>query len=256
MTIEYVNKELIRDLSFLSTPKIYYSYIALRDYLSSVYLNNLSLYLERDYSWVERITDSNNSDPVNAYTYRLFLKKHQDVNLVEERLKDIEEPFVINHNAKVRSDALLTLIMAASTGMEVFLFISLFGTALIMGIISFSYYSEDKKNIATLVCLGARLDDVNDIYCMENILIGIISFIISIVLAPLLELLINYIVGSFTRFHNIIKIPIMRFMNIPFGLIIVVFISTLTVAILSTMLPILFSKKISLKEELKDEWLQ
>lgn len=244
---------VVKDLSFLSTPKLYYSHVALRDYLSDIYLNNLSTYFSKDYSWVDRITESHDSDEVNAYTYRLFLKNYQEVPNMIEKLSAIKEPFSYSCSSITRTDALLSLINAATTGMELFLIITLIGTALIMGIVSFSFYSEDKKTIAILSCLGAKMDNINDIYCIENMMIGLIAFLVSIILSPLLQLLINFIVFKMAGFSNIISIPFMRFIDIPFGLPLVIFVGTIFVSIVATMLPISFSKKISLKEELKDE---
>lgn len=244
---------VVKDLNFLSTPKLYYSHVALSDYLSNIYLNNLSTFFSKDYSWADRIMESHDSDEVNAYTYRLFLKNYQDVTRVVEMLSVIKEPYSFSCPSLTRTEALITLINAATTGMELFLIITLIGTALIMGIVSFSFYSEDKKRIAILSCLGAKMDSINDIYCIENMMIGLIAFAISIILSPLLELLINHLVFKFTNFSNIISIPFMRFIDIPFGLPLIIFVGTIFVSIIATILPISFSKKISLKEELKDE---
>ena len=170
---------VVKDLSFLSTPKIYYSYVGLKDYLSLIYLNNLSDYFSTDYSWIDRIEDSSPSDEINSYTYRLFLKDYRFISDVESFISNIKEPLTIDCPSLTRTEALLGLINAATTGMELFLVITLLGTALIMGIVSFSYYSEDKKMIAILSCLGAKMDDINDIYCTENIMIGLLAFLIS-----------------------------------------------------------------------------
>ena len=97
------------------------------------------------------------------------------------------------------------------------------------------------------------MDDINDIYCTENVLIGLIAFIISILLSPLLQVVINMIVNNFTGFNNIVIIPFMKFKGIPFGFPLIVLTGTLLVCLFATLLPISFSKKISLKEELKDE---
>ena len=244
---------VVDDLSFLSTPKIYYSYLALKDYLSVVYLNNLSTYFGKDISWVNRIDECSGADMLSSYSYRLFLKDYTLVNTIEDEINNVGEPFDITCSSLTRTNALIGLIDAATTGMEVFLIIALLGTSLIMGIVSFSFYSEDKKTIAILVCLGGKMSDVNDIYCTENLIIGITAFAISIAISPLLQLLINWIIKSFIGFDKLIKIPFKSFFNIPFGLPLLVFVSTLLISIVSTMLPILFSKKISLKEELKDE---
>ncbi len=244
---------VVDDLNFLSTPKVYYSYLALKDYLSTIYLNNLSTYYEKDISWINRIDESSGADSVSSYSYRLFLKDYNFIPSLEEDIAQIKEPFEITCSSLTRLNALTSLINAATTGMEVFLIIALIGTSLIMGIVSFSFYLEDKKTIAILVCLGGKMSDINDIYCTENMMIGITAFVISITIAPLLQLLINWIVKSFSGFEQLIKIPLLTFMKIPLGLPLLVFASTIFISIISTLLPIAFSKKISLKEELKDE---
>lgn len=244
---------VVKDLKFLSTPKIYYSYVGLKNYLSTIYLNNLSKAFNKDISWLDRIDESSGSDYISSYSYRLFLKDYKDSNKVASDIKNTPSPFALNSSSEVRSEALSNLISAATTGMELFLVIALVGTALIMGIISFSFYSEERKNIAILSCLGANMDSINDIYCQENILIGGLSFLISIILAPLLQLVVNLIVNKLTGFIDIVQIPFRYFIGIPFALPILIFVGTMVVCLLSTLLPILFSKKISLKEELKDE---
>ena len=244
---------VVDDLNFLSTPKIYYSFLALKDYLSVIYLNNLSTYFGRDISWINRIDESSGADSISSYSYRLFLKDYNYVPALEEDIAKIEEPFEITCSSLTRVNALTSLINAATTGMEVFLIIALIGTSLIMGIVSFSFYSEDKKTIAILVCLGGKMSDINDIYCTENMIIGIAAFVISITIAPLLQLLINWIIKSFSGFNQLIKIPFLSFMKVPLGLPLLVFSSTVLISVISTLLPIAFSKKISLKEELKDE---
>ena len=244
---------VVDDLSFLSTPKIYYSYLDLKNYLSTIYLNNLSKAFNKNISWIDRIDECSGSDYLSSYSYMLFLKNIDNVSFINSTINDIPLPFVISSNAEIRTNALIGLINAASTGMEVFLIIALIGTALIMGIVSFSFYSEERKIIATLSCLGAKNEKINDIYFVENVALATISFIFSIIVSPLLELLINFIIFSLSGINNLIKIPITSFNDIPLALPLLVMGGTLLIATLSTYLPIAFSKKISLKEELKDE---
>ena len=97
------------------------------------------------------------------------------------------------------------------------------------------------------------MDSINDIYCLENLSIGLIAFLITVILSPSLQYLINFIVVSFTGIKEIISIPFMSFFNIPLGLPVIVLLTTVFVSVVATLLPIAFSKKISLKEELKDE---
>lgn len=244
---------VVDEMVFLNTPKIYYSYSALANYLLDYPVNNLSEFLENEITWYERIAMSGNSEDISSFSYRLFLKDISNKELLHEHVSNLTSPIVLESTAVTLSDTLLDLVGAATIGMELFLIITLVGTALIMGIVSFSSYSEDKKIIAILSCLGANRSDVSDIYVFENILIAIISIVLSMVISPLLERLANYLINHFTGFSNMVVIPFSSFMGLPYLLILLVIVLTIFVATVSTILPISFSSKISLKKELTDE---
>ena len=131
--------------------------------------------------------------------------------------------------------------------MELFLIIALVGTTLILGIISFSSYTEDKKTSAILTWLGANKKEIFSIYFYENLFICLISLISSFAISPLLALLTNFIIQNITGFMNMISIPLLTFL--------IIIPSTLLICTGSTYLPLFFSKKISPKEELAEEWL-
>ena len=244
---------VVKELDFLSSAKIYYPYVALDNYLDEIVLPNLSSYKEEDISWKEIVTFSDINSQISSYSIRMFLKNYQDVELVKRTYSSVQKPFSITSNPILISKALEELISASSMGMDIFLIIALLGTALILGIVSFSSHSEDKKISAILSCLGAHKNDITDIYIYESAIIGLISTALSIALAPFLSFLTNFIIQKTLGFTNIIEIPIMSFLNIPFLFPLILFLITLVVCFISTYLPILFSKKISLKEELSDE---
>ena len=177
-----------------------------------------------------------------------------NVSNLKEYMSFIEAPYKIDCLAISISDTLFDLMDAATLGMELFLFIALIGTALILGIISFSSYSEDKKKSAILTSLGAKKNNIFSIYLRENLLIAGIALAISFVTSPLLSLLINTIIKSFTSFSNMIEIPFLSFLNVPFFFPVIVILLTLLIAISATYIPLMFSKKISPREELMDEW--
>ncbi len=244
---------VVDEMDFLSTPKLFYSYSSFTNYLFDYPLINLSSYYERDFSWYERVATANNNDEISSYSFYLFKKDINDIPSIANHIANIEKPYVLESTPQTLSDTLLNLVNAASMGMEIFLFISIIGTALILGIVSFSSYSEDKKMIAILSCLGANRNDVDDIYVLENLFVAIIALIISFILSPLLSLLINFIMNKWLGFSHMIKIPFLSLWGIPFLLVVGLIIITIFIAIISTMLPILLSSKISLKKELADE---
>ena len=240
---------VVNEITFLNTPKIYYSYLAMDKYLDEVLLNNLSSY-NKEISWKERVITASDNEAISSYTCRLFLK---DINNLSQ-LKTIKEgldDYAITSNALTIEETLFSLVDAASVGMEVFLAIALIGVTMIIGIISFASYNEDIKESAILLCLGARRDDIAMIYVTESLLIGLISAALSFILALLLINPINALIEHFTSLINIINIPFKSFRGHTFLFPFLIVISTLTICALSTYIPVSFSKKISLKEELK-----
>ena len=240
---------VVDEISFLNIPKIYYSYTALDHYLDEVYLNNLSSY-EYEISWKQRVMESQDNEDISAYTCRLFLKDYRDIDILKETKNNIVD-YVITSNALTIEETLFSLVEAASIGMEVFLVIALIGVAMIIGIISFASYNEDIKDSAILLCLGARRDDIALIYIVESMLLGLISIFLSFLISILLTKPINLLINKFTSLIDVISIPFARFYNRTLLLPIILFVGTLLICTLSTYLPIAFSKKISLKEELK-----
>ena len=240
---------VVDEVSFLNSPKIYYSYLAMDQYMNDTLLNNLSSYLG-DISWKERVISSLDNEPISSYTCRLFLKDINDIPKIKTISKELDE-FVINSNALTVEETLFTLLDAASIGMSIFLIIALVGVTMIIGIISFASYSEDIKSSAILLCLGAKRDEIALIYVIENLIVGLISVLLSFVLAFLLTNPLNILIEQFASLVSIIKIPFIKFHNRTFLLPITILIGTICVCFLATYIPILFSKKISLKEELK-----
>ena len=240
---------VVDEITFLNMPKIYYSYKALDSYLDEIYLNNLSAY-DYEISWKQRIIEAQDNEDISSYTCRLFLKDYRNIEKLKTTKEEITD-FVITSNALTIEETLFSLVEAASVGMEVFLVIALVGVAMIIGIISFASYNEDIKDSAILLCLGAKRDDIALIYIIESMLLGLISILLSFIISFLLTKPINLLINKFTSLIDVIDIPFKRFYNHSLFLPIIIFVGTLLICIISTYLPIVFSKKISLKEELK-----
>ena len=236
---------IVDDLSFLSTPKLYYSYQVLKEYLQETLLLNMSAKKGKDITWYDMIVNCDNSEDLSSYSYLLFLKDYRNSPYLKDYIDLVQTPLKIESPSLTISDALFSLINAATLGMELFLVIALVGTTLILGIISFSSYTEDKKTSAILTCLGVSKKEIFSIYFYENLFICLISLISSLIFAPLLALLANFIIKSITGFINMISIPLLT--------ILIIIPATIIICSLSTYLPLFFSKKISPKEELSEE---
>lgn len=244
---------VVDDFDFLSTPKIYYPHAALKEILIESPMVNLSQYLEYEITWYELLLQAGENDAVSSYSYRLFLiEKNKQADL-ETIINSVKAPYKLEANSIVITKTLLDLMTASTMGMEIFLFIAIMSTVLILGIISFSSYSEDKKTSAILTCLGANKSDIFSLYLNENILIGLISLLLSFIISPLLSWITNGIINKLANFKEMISIPIREYRGVPafFPIILIVF--TIFICVVSTYIPLFFSKKISPKEELSEE---
>lgn len=244
---------VVDELDFLSTPKIYYSYVALQELTMNTIMANRSTYEGFDFSWFDLVNNCPNNDQVCSYSYRLFLKDICEKENMLAFTSDVKPPLSIFSGALTISEALFSLVDAATIGMELFLVLALVGTSLILGIISFSNFTLDKRKIAILRSLGSSQSEILDIYGTESIVLGIVGALGSLFLSPLLSSLANWILLEFTDINNLIQIPFPLFLGIPLFLPILILLLTIILCFIATLIPILFSKKICLKEELADE---
>lgn len=237
------------EISFLNTPKIFYSFLAMDKYMNETLLNNLSSYKE-EISWKDRVVFAADNDAITSYACRIFLKDINNLSSIKTT-KDHLKDYAITSNALTIEETLFSLVDAASIGMEVFLVIALVGVTMIIGIISYASYNEDIKDSAILLCLGARRDDIALIYVTESMLLGLIGVVLSFTLTILVVNPINLLIERFTSLIDIIKVPFLSFNGHTLLFPLLIIIGAMFVCLISTYVPIGFSKKISLKEELK-----
>lgn len=242
---------VVNEFSFMLTPKVYYSYVSFLDYLQEVMVINHSKYIGRDISWFEEITNCSSGDSLSSYSYRLFLKDYNDYEKVNFQYKLLPEYFSITTPSYLKESAMKDIFSAMTVGMEAFLLICILGTILLCGMLSFSSYNEDRRRSAILSCLGADNLEISSIYIDEaltNILLGnVLAFGISLCF----EMLINRIITSLSGYQNMICIPFQNVNGIPFLFPLIVLLLAILLSFISTLLPIIFSKRISVNEELK-----
>lgn len=241
---------VVDELDFLSSPRIYYSYSALTKHMLNTKLTNLTSFKSEDISWYQRIEQASNGDLLSSYSYLMFAPYNR-FNAMEADMKLISKPLSISSNAITIKTTLLNLINAMSMGMNIFVFIGVIGTFLILGISSFSSYVEDKKRSAILSSMGASKSSINSLFIYENLLLGICSTLLSILFSIPLRKLTNLIVYKLTSYKDMICIPYSSFLGHRFFFILIVILLTFITTLFFTGIPILFSKKISIKDELQ-----
>ena len=245
---------VVDELDFLSSPTIYYNYESYVTFLNDTLLNNLSSYFNEDYSWKRRIDEAGENDELSGYSIKGFVKNHKHNIYLSSYIKGIDDTGLkATSLALTVENSLMQLVDASSKGMSIFLIIAVLGVVLIIGILSFFSYTQDKKQSAILSSLGASRKSISSIYLFENIIVGIFSFLLSILLSLPLIKLANYIIYKFIGIANVVNYPTHVITNMKYDYPFILLFGMFLVVILSTLLPIAFSKKISISKELKDE---
>ncbi|MCQ2802297.1 MAG: ABC transporter ATP-binding protein/permease [Bacilli bacterium] len=244
--LEFTIKGVVDELDYLTSPKIYYNYSYIDYYFECQLLPNLSTYFNRDISWKTRLEECDDSSPLTSYSYRLFPKRFGETKLNLETTN-----LVFTSSSLLVEESLYGFADTIEYTIFIFLIIAMIGVAMILGISSFSSYSDDKKESAILTCIGASKDEIYSIYIGESLLTTIISICFSIPLSLYLTKLLNPLITKYTDVKNLISIPLDNLFGIRYFLPIILLIGCVIFSVLITYIPIKFSKGNNLKSELQ-----
>ena len=247
---------VVKEFPFLNSPKIYYSYDCVYEELDNSFAENISEYLKTPTSFLSLIECADEDEPITSYSSLLFLtsleEKDKYFSYIESLQKE-EDEFQINSNVYEIQKSYSTFINSFSNALFIFVIIAFVGINLIIGMISLSSFIQNKKESAIMTCLGARNKSIMSIYLSENYLVCFIALISSTFLAIITQRILNNFIANKFSLENLIDIPFKSFYNIPFGLIIVLFVIACLFITLFTISPLLIYRHISLADELRDE---
>ena len=242
---------VVDELNYLSSSKIYYSYLALQSEMQEQVLNNLSTYYDMKVTWYDRIVSAENFSYLSSYSYQLFLKDFHYRNYLFD-IDIFKDNFSFASSSLVVAESLVGFLDVARYALILFLAISLLGAIFITSIMSFTNYSEDRKKSAILSSLGAKNGEIEDIYLNESLLSSFIATIFSLIISIPISLIINKIISHKVSLNNLISIPMLKFLNIPLLYPILFIAASFLIVGVATLIPIKFSKRNSIKGELQN----
>ena len=249
-------KDVVKEFSFLNSPKVYYSYPSIQNYLKENTLINISRYLERRVSVYDYIDNANGDDIITSYCYNLFVTNKDEIDSffsLISNLKESKDIFQIDSTAYEIKNSYTSFMKSFSDALFVFVIIAFVGVNFIIGMLSLSCFIESKKEAAILTCLGANNTSIMKIFLNQNNILILLSYIISIALVFPFQLLINKIVSSSFGLENLIQVPFLSYLNIPLLLPVGLLAVALLISTVFTVVPLLFYRKMSLTNELRDE---
>lgn len=251
--ITYSNKLIIKgvvkEFAYLNTPRVYYSYLGLDDYLDSIILENYSKELGFEISGKEVVSFADNKNSNSGLSYNLFVNDLNEVN----KLFDLKSKFDSNNQFDIVSNcysiinSYSSMTNIISKSLIIFIVIAILGAIFIVSIATYSNYTINKKESAILSTLGLQRNKLFNIFAIENVLLSLLSVIASLIISKPIEILLNYILYNSFKLENLVAVPFLSFVPI-----LVIFLAML-IGFLSTFIPFIFYEKNYIVEELKDE---
>jgi len=247
---------IVEEFSFLSSPRVYYSYLGLRDSLSSLELPNISESLGFAVDPVSLSASAPGDSPLTGYGYRVFLDSFEAVEPMFEKLRlfrEESEGYSLLSEVADAQEAFSSLMMALSLSLLLFVGIALLGVSLILAMLAYSCFLSKKKESAILLALGAKPSSIGAIFRRESVLVSLLSAALSLLLSAGLERIANRLVEAKFGFQNLIRIPYFSYGGVPLAvpLALLAFASFLSAA--SSSLPFFAIRRIPLAEALHDE---
>ena len=247
---------VVKEFSFLNTPKIYYSYKHLKEELQSLYMENLSSFLNKQTTFYEYIANAKEDEAASSYSFNLFSTSKEGTDKLlklVKKLNDENSSFQIESNTYLIQQSYNEFIGSFSTALFVFVIIAFIGVNFILGMVSLSTFIENKKTSAILTCIGSKSSSIQSIFLTENYLLVLISVVISISTSFGLQILLNNFMSYKFSLNNLILIPFKTFFNVPYFLPIALTAVAILFATIFTLVPLTIYKNVSLSEELRDE---
>lgn len=238
--------EISNELSYLSTPTLFYPYLYFADFLKEEICEKISLAQNKIVNWYSLIENARENDVISAYSYLVFSQKnYRQINqlIADGRFEKLDfkvenEPYFIVNSFKLIVDNIFLAF-------NVFVAISAFSSVFIISLLTYSTYLKNKKESAILTILGARKDQIFSLYLVEQLLVAFMGVSLAFFLFYFMIKPVNLLLQGYLNITNMLVFDFKIILPLVFFAFIVV--------IISSYLPLFFSKKIELAKELKEE---
>lgn len=246
---------IVKEFSFMSTPRVYYSHQGMEQKMKDTPLESISYRLGKKTSIYDLLQEEGSSY-YQSTSLLLFAEDQESASLfptLKKEWKEENETMDLSSFSLQARESFLALSSAFSASLSLFVGMAFLGLVLILGMSSYSEFADRKRETALLLALGAKQSDVLSIYGQESMAVGVFGALCATLLSPVLAKGFNrYLIGKFGM-ENLVRIPFSSFLGVPYLLLASLFLVAVILPLVSTILPLQFSKKCDLKEELCDE---
>ena len=245
---------IANEFSFLNTPKVYYPYQVIDRYYGEFELEGLPFVGGRKQTVSSFLSRLPENDPIANYSSYVFAKNVQDADrLIEIIASQDNEGVHLSSTPNDVASSFISLSSALITSLSLFLAISAFSLVMVVSLNAYSSYLKQKKESALLLALGARQSDIISLVSTEGVLVSLLSSCLALPFSYLLEKIVSDALYIHFGIHNLISIPFVSFLGIPFLLIPATLLAGMVVSYMSCWVPLKIAGRMDLAEALKEE---
>lgn len=239
----------VKEHGFLNRPKVYYSYLSLREKMREIELENIRGPNGERLNLEDIVSEAEEDHYLSSYAYWVFV---HDLSKVGQ-IANAQGELAFYSSPKEASDSFLALSEALSSSLWLFSILGMLEVSLILGMTCYSNYLDERRDCAILKVLGAREKDIKGIYGLEALAIGTSSAILALCLSPILAKGLNAILLAQFDMEKIISLPLLSYFGIPLLLPILLIAAAALISLLSSYLPLWISARAPLGMELREE---
>lgn len=244
-------KAVVRELSFLNVPRVYYSSPMLGRRLASIDVSNEN---GDSVDLRELVANAEPDSAYGSYSRLVFLRDPSCLPALFERIQRMGDgEYELTSEAYSLWQSYASLSKAFSSSLGLFVGLAFVGLALILGMASYSSFVLAKKESALLTVLGAKGGEILSIFVFEAMVLCAGSMLLSFGLSPLLQRFLNEILRQKFDIPGLIAIPYREFLGVPFLVFFALLLFSLMLGFLSSIIPVAINRHIPLAEELRDE---
>jgi len=247
---------IVHEFSFLNSPKVYYSYPALRYEMEEIALPNIAKARGSAVNCASFVNEAEAHSVYASYDYLLFAADEKSADQLKKKSLELTESssaLSVTSNAFALEDAFLNLSNSFSLGLVPFLFIEIAGVSFILGSLAYSSFLERKKEAAILMSLGARKRDLRFLYLGGSYFTAIAGVLAALSLALPIEKYGSFLLEKVIGVPHLVSIPLGSYFGIPCFLILSLLGFALLISTFGAGLPLLRAEKANLAGELRDE---
>lgn len=216
---------VVNEFSLMSQPRIYYPLEGIENLAKSIILPSLSSLYNEDITLYDRLSVVTGIN--DTFSSQYLYAEINDISKVKNiynrisSLKGDDFAYLVENEPIVLVNSFKTMYDSINNALVIFISITLIISLMLLCLCLYSFVNDYKKDIGIMRSLGIFKEDISDIFLLQSLLIGLSSFVLSIVLYMILGQIINIILKGMIGINFFSLLPTLKNIFYLFALLLI-----------------------------------